>query len=628
MQMLQQQKGQMQRDPSDMDGSRPRPSSPGSTDNAPSPSKRPRLDGTPFNPGQGAMMANGRPVGQGMPGQQVGSGAPTPNQVHRMLVGNGIDPTQLTPDQMQTLASQSQAVQQKTIATYAQNLQQHHNNQLPNKAIANTMGPQAQGSPMIAQTPDGAALNAYYNAGDMGPAGTMRPGPGGAQGSGGSNHALQDYQMQLMLLEQQNKKRLMMARQEQDGMTGLTRADGGPAGQGPPGAPQGPAGAQPFQGASPQGARTGASPNPAEQMKRNNQHMGAAGVGSPLPENPQSRGSPGAMNFMAAGGQIDPTAAPNFFGGGKGMNNMEGNMAAVGMNGMRPPSSHPGQFNGQMNPQQMMQARQQAQQAQQGVPQMQQWQQGGPNGNQMGPQGQQLQGTPQQRAMPPPSAPGAANATQRTQTASPQTSNAAPPTPSQSAKAAPKKKDNKGAKNKVRALPSATQNTCVPMSDLPRQAATQKKSATNLNAGATPASEAPAEPEVPTPATPITPVNAASFSKNAPNAAAAAMSNGQAAPPPPAAAAAPPPPTHPDPSQFGIGDMGVSVTNLATVATRRADSSIKDFGMDFANPLTGPDVLNDFDFDSFLHDNTNDDTGFDFGGGSFNIGDSGEIGAD
>jgi len=32
----------------------------------------------------------------------------------------------------------------------------------------------------------------------------------------GGNHALQDYQMQLMLLEQQNKKRLMMARQEQD----------------------------------------------------------------------------------------------------------------------------------------------------------------------------------------------------------------------------------------------------------------------------------------------------------------------------------------------------------------------------------------------------------------------------
>lgn len=33
-----------------------------------------------------------------------------------------------------------------------------------------------------------------------------------------SAHALQDYQMQLMLLEQQNKKRLMMARMEQDSM--------------------------------------------------------------------------------------------------------------------------------------------------------------------------------------------------------------------------------------------------------------------------------------------------------------------------------------------------------------------------------------------------------------------------
>jgi hypothetical protein len=33
---------------------------------------------------------------------------------------------------------------------------------------------------------------------------------------GGGNHALQDYQMQLMLLEQQNKKRLLMAKQVQE----------------------------------------------------------------------------------------------------------------------------------------------------------------------------------------------------------------------------------------------------------------------------------------------------------------------------------------------------------------------------------------------------------------------------
>ena len=39
------------------------------------------------------------------------------------------------------------------------------------------------------------------------------------------NHALQDYQLQLMLLEAQNKKRLHMARQEQDNL-GLNAAPG------------------------------------------------------------------------------------------------------------------------------------------------------------------------------------------------------------------------------------------------------------------------------------------------------------------------------------------------------------------------------------------------------------------
>ena len=38
------------------------------------------------------------------------------------------------------------------------------------------------------------------------------------------NHALQDHQMQLMLLEQQNKKRLLMARQEQDNLLQQTEA--------------------------------------------------------------------------------------------------------------------------------------------------------------------------------------------------------------------------------------------------------------------------------------------------------------------------------------------------------------------------------------------------------------------
>lgn len=41
-------------------------------------------------------------------------------------------------------------------------------------------------------------------------------GPSGANVPSGGNHALQKYQMELMLLEQQNKKRLLMARQEQE----------------------------------------------------------------------------------------------------------------------------------------------------------------------------------------------------------------------------------------------------------------------------------------------------------------------------------------------------------------------------------------------------------------------------
>jgi hypothetical protein len=47
--------------------------------------------------------------------------------------------------------------------------------------------------------------------------------------SGHGNHALQDYQMQLMLLELQNKKRLIMARKELDNINGESNSNGRPA---------------------------------------------------------------------------------------------------------------------------------------------------------------------------------------------------------------------------------------------------------------------------------------------------------------------------------------------------------------------------------------------------------------
>jgi hypothetical protein len=435
MQMLHQQQkaaGQMQRDPSDMDGNRTRPADSGEADNAPSPSKRPRLDGgAPFNPNQGVMMPNGRP-GQGMPGQQQVGDAPDLAQT--LLRQNLIKPTSLNPDQLQAFASAAPQMQAK-IASYSTNMSQHHGNQMPNKPMPNAPGPQGQGSPMVPQGPDGNSLTQYYNPGDLGP-GNMRPGAPNGQATTGSNHALQDYQMQLMLLEQQNKKRLMMARQEQDLTTNNMPRSDGPGG---PGAPPGP-NAQ-FQGTSPPGGRSGASPNPSEQMKRASQQMAnAANMGSPLPDGAQSRSSPGAMNFM--GGNMDPNAGQHF-----GMNMSVANQ----MNGaMRPPSSHP-PFNGQMNQQQMLAAQRQ-QPGGPGAPM--QWPQGGPNGQMPG-QPPQPQGpggpAPNQRSMPPPSAPAtavaAANA--RNATASPQVSNAAPPTPQQANKAAPKKKETKSAKAKV-----------------------------------------------------------------------------------------------------------------------------------------------------------------------------------
>lgn len=48
---------------------------------------------------------------------------------------------------------------------------------------------------------------------------------------------------------------------------------------------------------------------------------------------------------------------------------------------------------------------------------------------------------------------------------------------------------------------------------------------------------------------------------------------------------------------------------------------------DFVNPLVSNDVLNDFDFDSFLHEDA-DNQGFDFNATTFGMEGTGEIGAE
>jgi hypothetical protein len=400
-----------------------RSQSPASTDNAPSPSKRPRLEGGQFN-GQ-PMPPNGRGQPQGMQGPNANGPSAA------LLMANGINPTSLTAAQFQSFQSQNPAVQAKSIQVYAQNLTQHHsrsamNNQAMPKGMMNPNVMPNQGSPMMQPLPDGqtmgmAPMNEYY-AGN--PAATPMRAMQPPTGQGG-NHALQDYQMQLMLLEQQNKKRLMMARQEQDSMT---RANSQPVMPGQ----------QPLApGMSPQGSRAGPSPNPSDQMKRGTPKMNAAGLpGSPTPGDGMAaaRGSPAAMNF---GGMPQDMRGAQFMGGFQ-MNKMEG-MGPNGVPNMRPPSSNPA-FNGQMNaPMEAMARAQQGNRMPSGN-----WQQGPQQGQMMQqpPQGQQPEtmGTPQERnAMPPPQAPpaGGANAG-RTQPSSPQQNPAA--TPTQTNKANPKKK--------------------------------------------------------------------------------------------------------------------------------------------------------------------------------------------
>lgn len=423
---------QMQREGSDiaMNGQRPRTPSLG--DNAPSPSKRPRLDGAPFNAQQ--LMANGRIPPQGLQGQQM-TNNPSTMHANNILMQHGIDPVALSETQFQSFQQQNPQVQQKSIQVYAQNLAQHTRSAMDNqslpKGMPNQPGMPTHGSPMMQPGPDGVAgMSDFY----PNPAAAMRvvQAPHGQNG----NHALQDYQMQLMLLEQQNKKRLLMARQEQEGKDSMPRPDGQPGMVGQPGFPQG-------TGMSPQGSRSGPSPNPNDQIARGTPKMGQTGLPvSPLPDGsmPQARSSPAPM--MNFNGQMSPELFQHMKNMGDGMGGLQQPNGA----GMRPPSSHPGGFNGAQYSNPQMEAMVRAQQ--QGRMPGGSWQPGAQGQAPMmqpTPQSQQPPqiGTPQQRnAMPPPQAP-PAGAPNNGRPASPQQT-AAPPTPQTANKPNPKgKKDTK-----------------------------------------------------------------------------------------------------------------------------------------------------------------------------------------
>ncbi|KAJ6151825.1 Transcriptional activator somA [Penicillium chermesinum] len=483
MQMM----AQMSREQSDMDMNGARPQSPASADNAPSPSKRPRIEGGPVNGQQ--IAPNGRQQGPGMQGQ------PNPAGSHDDAKWDGTTPHE--PGAIPAIHTGASRAAEIHAAINVQGM--------PNGAMMNPNVMPNQGD--LVTMPDGQSMyppmgGDYYQNGQMGQA---RPGmAGAANGQHGNhgNHALQDYQMQLMLLEQQNKRRLMMARQEQDTMAGREGQPPMP-GQLPP-------------GTSPQGSRAGASPNPSEQMKRGTPKMPQTGLpGSPSAgDMNQNRGSPGSMNLN--GGQMQPDMSQFF------------NQGAI-----RPPSSNPAFSTGPMG---------QAIPANAGRMPNGQWPPGSMP-SQSSPANQPQAGTPQQEQrggnMPPPQPPTAGAAAARSQPQdSPQTGNA-PPTPQPQTKAAGKKKE-------------------------PTRKRPQKKNTGAGNAaGATPVTE-PAELPTPTPSTPVTPSHPNSFKGP----------NGTATP---------------------FNDLGIT------------DSSA--FNLDFS-ALDNPDILESFDFDTFL--NTDGETGFGF----------------
>ncbi|KAJ0420431.1 hypothetical protein BJY00DRAFT_323899 [Aspergillus carlsbadensis] len=538
---------QMQREHSDIDMNGHRPQSPSSAENAPSPSKRPRLEGGPMNGQQ--LVPNGRGQGQAMPGQ--------PNPA--MMMQNGLTPRSMNPNQFGAFQQANPAAQPKSIQVYAQNLALHHsrsamNNQgMPNGLMnPGVMPNQADLVPM----PDGQGMypmNGDFYGGANGQMAQVRAGvqtPGGQHG----NHALQDYQMQLMLLEQQNKRRLMMARQEQDSMAR------GPDGQPLPGQGQQQPGQQMPPGTSPQGSRTGASPNPNDQMKRGTPKIAQSGLpGSPSAPDAmmQGRGSP--MNFT---GQMPPEMAPQFF-----MKGMQDNMQ--GPNGMRPPSSNPA-FTGPQMGQPIPAGA--ANRMPNGA-----WQQPQQGGQPLMPQQSPViqpptTGTPQSaNSMPPPQAPPTA-ANNRQPPPSPQTGAAAPPTPQQSTKPPPKKKEPKD-----RAKRPTKKN----------QAAAAAAAA---NTAATPSSEAE-HPPTPTPSTPITPQHQQSFGKQGGGATTGAPQQPTSAPMQQTLVQPPP-----DQTQQSFNDLSIP------------DPSA--FSLDFS-ALENPDILENFDFDTFLNTDT-DTAGFGF----------------
>ncbi|KAK9467185.1 hypothetical protein V1512DRAFT_237941 [Lipomyces arxii] len=487
-----------------------------------SPSKRQRLSPD----GAYAQVAPNRFVGGN--GQQPGA-----QSAQQMLLNSGMNPAQINAhmimkQQQQAAAAaaanaqQAQHLQQpghplqqpggagamSQAALQAQQIQQYSNNLMQNHRAVMNMGKVAGqnagmqqpgaphvpgGLPMIGHTGSDPAHPGMFVSDMYGqnPNGSqMRMPPGSQPSVGGNTNALQDYQMQLMMLEQQNKRRLMVARQEQQDAV-IKQPSAAPGMQNDVG----------YNAMSPQQGRPAPSPQANMEMgKRATPKIANQPIpGSPLPDGqqfgagqrPSSRNSSPNMagGFSSSVDQFNVLVGNG--GGNMMMRNVQGNHSAGFSQHLQPMGG-----NDMTGNRQAMAGRQPnglvwAQQQSNGQPMMA-GQQGGQQpgmgpGNPGGPTSQP-QSRQHMQQMPPPQAPSAGRSS-----ASPSMSNApiSAPTPPASKLMAKGKKEREPKKR------------------------TKKQTAAAIAANNPVTPSATSEPQTPT--TPITPIHPNSFSSGAAN---------------------------------------------------------------------------------------------------------------
>ncbi|KAG5520175.1 hypothetical protein PMAC_001252 [Pneumocystis sp. 'macacae'] len=298
---------QSQRNPRDLEadlsGQTQSSRSPALSNQVLSPSKRQKLspDGS-YAPLQGAIQARPQMIQNNL------AAAPTAlqtQQAKQMLLNSGINPLSLAQQQFAAFQSQAPSIQQRQLQEYTQNLA---NQQQRVVNIAKGHVPN-QGNSMITGDGNEIGSNDFYE-NILSSQQNCAPNP--------SNHVLQDYQMQLMFLEQQNKKRLMMTHQNQERLQSQDSS---------------------FQILSPQGLRNAVSPeNTHNDPKRvipkiTHQNGSNSPTDGQLTQQTNSRNP--SPNVAGYNGQIQSDAHPQvmFFNQAKAIGDIQTGGVIIGPNG-------------------------------------------------------------------------------------------------------------------------------------------------------------------------------------------------------------------------------------------------------------------------------------------------------